>query len=265
MRHCSNKQLLWVISELSALLGKTCLFKEKWTNGGKNLSLYNCCCLVWLVVFLWNTEADLVVGLHQQGCHKKRRSMHEMQRWKHATEFGYCENTTEPPWRTAGVWCCSSCLAHCMGGESPCEPCSCRSVPCADPHLLPCLLAAFELTQLGSGRIKERWLWQEVWEQWGSPGKAVNPFLGVRPSGEGSFPSTWHGPGLRALWGKDVRARALGPLFLVAPCFPLIHWVSVSRPVVCLGLIAKLKHITQVFCLSQKWYTRWRIKTYRPS
>lgn len=131
MRHCSNKQLLWVISELSALLGKTCLFKEKWTNGGKNLSLYNCCCLVWLVVFLWNTEADLVVGLHQQGCHKKRRSMHEMQRWKHATEFGYCENTTEPPWRTADVWCCSSCLAHCMGGESPCEPCSCRSAPCS--------------------------------------------------------------------------------------------------------------------------------------
>jgi len=158
-------------------------------------------------------------------------------------------------WHTA--WEESPPVSHAAAGQLP--------VPCADPHLLPCLLAAFELTQLGSGRIKERWLWQEVWEQWGSPGKAVNPFLGVRPSGEGSFPSTWHGPGLRALWGKDVRARALGPLFLVAPCFPLIHWVSVSRPVVCLGLIAKLKHITQVFCLSQKWYTRWRIKTYRPS
>lgn len=75
----------------------------------------------------------------------------------------------------------------------------------------------------------------------------------LRPLGEGFFPLTWDGPGLRALWDRDVRERALGPLLLVARYFPLIHWVSVSPPVVCLGLIAELENITQVFCLWQKY------------
>lgn len=57
---------------------------------------------MWLVVFLWNTEADLVVGLHHQGCHKRSNSVPEKQRWKRSSAFGCWEDAAEAPWRAAG-------------------------------------------------------------------------------------------------------------------------------------------------------------------
>lgn len=140
-----------------------------------------------------------------------------------------------------------------VGGEAPCEPCSCRSALCSlsCPPVAAGSACRSELTQLGSGRMKESWLWHGGGGSSGDHLGRQSSFL--RPLGEGFFPLTWDGPGLRALWDRDVRERALGPLLLVARYFPLIHWVSVSPPLVCLGLNAELENITQVFCLWQKY------------